>query len=49
MPCTRQQWKQIEEYVFDHYEHFDCYPADAETSDGTVVTLEEFLPFIEEG
>lgn len=42
MDMTIEEYAHVQEFLFDHYEHFDAWPAEVETNLGTVYQLADF-------
>jgi hypothetical protein len=45
---TIKEYNEVKEYIKDHFEHFDGYPVEVETNDGTVYRFEDYLKYLED-
>ena len=45
---SKEEFDQVWGYIKDHLYTFGFYPADAETNDGKVYTIEEYMPHVPE-
>ena len=43
---TPEEFSEVKEYILDHAEHFDAYPEEVETNNGTLYTFQDYSKYL---
>ena len=44
---TKEEFNEVKEYIYDHFNHFNGYPEEVETNDGTVYLFKDYIKYLE--